>query len=438
MAFLMRLESRGVDYQRRARSRRAAWAALAWFAAVIAYAWLAGGPPVTGAPTFWLYLGSFVAALVGATTLVRLRFYPALTAPTAARRPAMVSVGEGAIVVEYGRGVWRWPLSDVVEGWTESFQDEDDVVLRTRRDDLVAVRVDSPEAGSALLRAVGVSADKQVVRLRLAERSASSAPVGCIAGAAGVVLPFALVGSGVGLWFAVAAILRRGAPDSGLWVFAAIFAASLLAAFKVLQAMVPPLATVGVDGIEVRGFGSRRFIPLDDVSRVDSSDRGVTLRLRSGPDLTLTTFRNTSDGRQGHPATRAALLRRIEQALAARRASQSQVARAAALERHGKSFARWRVELASLTKQDADYRRSAGLARDDLERILEDASAPVEHRVGAAVALTAAGDGDVRRRVRIAAAACADQSLRAALEAAAEQELDEDKLERALRRVHEA
>jgi hypothetical protein len=128
-------------------------------------------------------------------------------------------------------------------------------------------------------------------------------------------------------------------------------------------------------------------------------------------------------------------VRRIEDALAARVASQSQVARAAALERHGRPFARWRAELASLAQQGADYRRNAGLARDDLQRVLEDASAPTEHRVGAAVALAAAGEVDIRRRVRIAAAACADRDLRAALEAAAEEELDEAKLERALRRT---
>jgi hypothetical protein len=434
----MELESQGVELKRRARVRRVAWATVAWVPAWIVRAIYAPGALFPGGLGVWISVASFVAALWGLVTLVRLRLYTANTAPTKARRPALVSVTETEMTVSNAAGVWRWPLSDIDEGWVEEYQGDNDVVLRTRRDDLVAVRVASPGEGAELLRAVGVSADKQVARFRLAEASASSSPVGCICLAGGLVLPFVLFGAATGLWLSLASMLRGGAEGNAVAAFAAVFVVALVAAFLALRAMVPPRATVGLDGVELRGLGWRRFVPLDSVSGVESTERGVTLRLREGSPVALTTFRNTSDGVQGHPATRAALLRRIEDALAARLASQAQVARAAALERHGRPFARWRAELAALAGPDADYRRSAGLARDDLQRVLEDAAAPIEHRVGAAVALAAAGEVDIRRRVRIAAAACADRDLRAALEAAAEEELDEAKLERALRRAHDA
>jgi hypothetical protein len=434
----MQLESRGVELKRRARVRRAAWATVAWMPVWIACAVLAPDALFTGRLGGWISIASFLAALWGAVTLVRLRLYTANTAPTKARRPARVSVMEEEVTVSHAAGVWRWPLSDIGEGWTEEYLGDSDVVLRTRQDDLLAVRVASPGEGAELLRAVGVSADKHVARFRLAEASASSSSVGCICLSGGLALPFVLFGAAMGFWINLASTLRGGADANAVAVHAAVFVVALVAAFLALRAMVPPLATVGVDGIELRGLGWRRFLPLDSVSGVESVERGVVLRLREGSPVTLTTFRNTSDGVQGHPATRAALLRRIEDAVAARLASQAQVARAALLERHGRPFASWRAELTSLAKQGADYRRNAGLASEDLQRVLEDAAAPTEHRVGAAVALTAAGEVDTRRRVRIAAAACADRDLRAALEAAAEEALDEAKLERALRRVHDA
>jgi hypothetical protein len=60
-----------------------------------------------------------------------------------------------------------------------------------------------------------------------------------------------------------------------------------------------------------------------------------------------------------------------------------------------------------------------------LARVLEDAGAPAERRIGAALALGAAGEG---RRIERAVAACADTRLRIALESAATDRLAEEEM----------
>jgi hypothetical protein len=54
--------------------------------------------------------------------------------------------------------------------------------------------------------------------------------------------------------------------------------------------------------------------------------------------------------------------------------------------------------------------------------------------VAAAIALSSKGDPEARRRVRVAVEACADQDLRAALEHAAEGEIEEAELGRVTKR----
>jgi hypothetical protein len=68
-------------------------------------------------------------------------------------------------------------------------------------------------------------------------------------------------------------------------------------------------------------------------------------------------------------------------------------------------------------------------------RILEARDASTERRVGAALALSATPDAELRRRVRVVIDTCADEELRAAIEEAAEGAPDEQSFERALTRV---
>src|SRR6185312_1710914 len=99
------------------------------------------------------------------------------------------------------------------------------------------------------------------------------------------------------------------------------------------------------------------------------------------------------------------------------------------LERGGRTVAAWRDDLASLLGESEDYRKR-GLSAADLGALIEDAAAPVERRVAAAVALGARQRDEARRRVRIATQAAADDDLRLALERAAEGEIEAAAIER--------
>jgi predicted ABC-type transport system involved in lysophospholipase L1 biosynthesis ATPase subunit len=72
-----------------------------------------------------------------------------------------------------------------------------------------------------------------------------------------------------------------------------------------------------------------------------------------------------------------------------------------------------------------------------LLRTVEDSSAAVESRLGAAVAATSGGDPDAVQRVRVAAAATASPRLRVALEAVAVLDSSEPEAEAALRKALE-
>ncbi|KYF52930.1 hypothetical protein BE08_00315 [Sorangium cellulosum] len=71
-----------------------------------------------------------------------------------------------------------------------------------------------------------------------------------------------------------------------------------------------------------------------------------------------------------------------------------------------------------------DY-RATGLTPEDVLHSLDDASAPPERRIGAALLLRVTGYPEAQSLIRVAAESTADDELRAALERAAEDELDE-------------
>lgn len=408
---------------------------IAYLAAWALYAVAGPQPTVLGSMTSWVWVASFVGAWIAAVTLIRLRFYAAPSAEMAWRTSATVEIDDRELSIQEGRSVRRFALDDIAEGWTESIGGEEDVVLRTRADDLIAVRVPTQAHGRKLLFAAGVAVEQHFMRMRLAEASVASATVGCVCATAGILLPITLLITGIvfGLSAHHALESGRALSDAG-YLSGVVFAAAVYGSYKLLQAMTPPLATVGVDGVEIRELGRRRFIPLDGVAGVGVTTLGVTLTMKDGAEIVLTTLRHRGhDDLRVEVATREALARRIRGALAARKASDAGVTRVDTLERKGRTFESWREELTALGRDHAGYRR-AGLGRDDLGRVLDDLAAPAEHRIAAAMALSSSDDEATRRRVRVAAAACADPDLRAALEAAAEAELEEALVERVVGR----
>jgi hypothetical protein len=120
-----------------------------------------------------------------------------------------------------------------------------------------------------------------------------------------------------------------------------------------------------------------------------------------------------------------ALARRIEEGRA--RHAKSQAHPLELLDRNGRSILKWQKSVR--TAMLGGF-RDVALGRNDLEEILADPKAPLERRIGAALALREEQEG--RARIRIAAETAADAGVRAALEAASHEEIDEAALLRSL------
>jgi hypothetical protein len=227
-------------------------------------------------------------------------------------------------------------------------------------------------------------------------------------------------------------------PATALWqhvlgvgwngLLAALATCAVVSAL-VVRLFARPRLVIGGDGIRIEGGLGGRFIPYADIARVlasahgaDEASNAIVLTLRTGKSVVLPTVA------QEHEQV-AALVRRIEAGRAAVETQGAGLARV--LDRNGRSLDAWRAELAALGARQGGF-RDAPVSADLLERELRDATAPAERRVAAAVALKALDPDD--RRVRVVVDTSADEDVRAALEAACEDRLDEDVLARVARR----
>ncbi len=189
---------------------------------------------------------------------------------------------------------------------------------------------------------------------------------------------------------------------------------------------------VGADGLTTRWLRRERFIAFRDVDRVDRSGRisraahDTVVTLRSGRKLRLrTTESPNSYDELG--AESAAMLERVTSALAAWQSAGLGVD-AAALRRDARSPRDW---LRGIDEALHGGYRVAVVPVDALSRLVADAAANREARVGAAVALVRIGSDESRVRVRVAAEGCAETELRAVLQAIAEAD-DDDSVAAAL------
>ena len=152
----------------------------------------------------------------------------------------------------------------------------------------------------------------------------------------------------------------------------------------------PPEVVIGNDGVSVeRAYGSR-FFRVDD-PRLWSALRGLGI-----DDVRV-----------------ASVLRRAEE-----RAGTQGVGEPVVFGRAGRSLAEWRSALSAML--EGGYRDSPKTS-EDAARVLSSAAAGPDERIGAALALRAAGEAD---RVRVAAAGTANERVRVALEAVADDEGD--------------
>jgi hypothetical protein len=370
----------------------------------------------------------------------------------------------------------RVGLDEVQEGWLEDIHgqaDLCDVVLRLRSGRDVAVRVRGRVAGESLLRTIGVSVTDRALRMPL-RSLASSQRFGEMIGITSLALVLlSLFAGGGGLVWFVIMYLRHGSPINDTRGLAILV--SLLVALSVFSLAGVRLLSrflrrgevvVGTDGVALEGVGRRRFIAYARVSRIARDPRGVRLYLKDGVSVLLPSLADANaplpvtagvdaafdpaSVKRGIPhrvsvealfrqdvIRREALFARIDQAMRARGRSRVSHVQLAQLDRRSRSVPAWREDLRALLAVEGSGYRGAALGPDQLAEVVEDAGAPTERRVAAAVALSGKGDEEARRRVRVAVEACADQDLRAALEHAAEGEIEEAELHRAMKQRRE-
>lgn len=339
-------------------------------------------------------------------------------------------------------------LANIVQGYREH---PNLVYLVTRAGETLVVRPvrDAHAACERLLHACGVSASERTLRVPLPSAAARIYGGRLLAGMA-LACDFVLL-------FMVMIALGLGGREifhteglRGAWTMLAFVALGVgpLAAlgYAVLRALGRREAIVGADGVVFRGALRARRVAYDDVARIAHDRRGVRLHRRDGSSLLLPTtgaaplpmppLPTPSGELPEGEAHRDVLFHRIQDAMAARAQGAFDRPGLDALDRRGRAIDTWREELARVTRGDADYRR-APLTGADLGGVIEDAAAPAERRIAAAVALSTSAPEEARRRVRIAVDACADEELKRALEQAGEGEIDEALIDReASRRVY--
>ena len=184
-----------------------------------------------------------------------------------------------------------------------------------------------------------------------------------------------------------------------------------------------PVVIVGADGLRLTGGLRRRFVPFSAVKSVrptsvslprgvdaqyirDIPGWGVALELHDGESLHLPTI-GQSDAQIG------TLVSRIRAGLGEYHADTGRPLDE--LARNGRSVEQWKRELGAWQQRDAGFREQP-VGPEELQRVLLDASAPLERRVGAALALKSAEPAS-HSRIRIAAETSANDAARAALEA---------------------
>jgi hypothetical protein len=345
------------------------------------------GPP----PAAW-------AALFGQTSLVAAALFTLSLIVGAARRyvPGTLSRVDGRLVVEtsglFGRS--RLRFLPVRAGHLVPAGRRTRAELDLENGDLLSVEADDVTEARAFLRAAGVDAAHQRARIRLAEpisQLVAFVMIGVVVGL--VTLPFARL--------LIAGEMR--ALITLFWLGAVGIVTGLLTRLFSL-----PEVTVGTDGVWYSRGPFRRFIPLSDIESVRSSGATLTFHLRGGR------VRRVRSLTGADPSRSAALEMRVREALAAQ-GDEHISGHLELLDRRGRSIAAWSEALTGLARVGASY-RATGLSADDLAAIVTSPEATPERRLGAALALHAAGHPAAAERIRVAAAQCASGRLRIALE----------------------
>lgn len=221
----------------------------------------------------------------------------------------------------------------------------------------------------------------------------------------------------------VAAGLRMDAAMNAAevegWRFGLFIAASGLVSAFLNLIFSSKSVKVGVDGLRIESVFSRTFIPYEDIEEVSAADGALII---CGPRGRRSLFA---------PGVDARVLEEIA-ALATRRANTSASLSEKLVTWQPQTVKRWREAI--LRKVDSTSYRDRSVSDEDLAAALAAPGLTRERRAAVAVALASRGDDAGRCRLRVAAAAVADDTTRVLLERLAEEEADDAAIEAALAR----
>lgn len=260
-----------------------------------------------------------------------------------------------------------------------------------------------------------------------------------------LVVPLCPGGSGTSRWLMVLGafgpalaehvLSSAGWPVLGMMVFAAW----VLAFVSMLRRQHHARVIVGDDGVDIAAEGSHRFVPYSRVANVDWDECGVILDLRDGDSVTLSVMepemmRATAEAAITRAqARRDALHERICQRWtrwAAREERGHEDGGAVRLlDRNGRTLDAWVSAVRALVPEAGLSYRHLVLDHDAVAMVLEDPNASVERRVAAAFALARRDDPGLQQRVRVVMDSCASAPVRAAIDRAAHDALDEQTLD---------
>jgi hypothetical protein len=296
---------------------------------------------------------------------------------------------------------------DVRAAWVMPNETSTVVEFEQADGDVLSAEFSSAEDGHAAVGAAGIDIRKRAMRVLLGGRWDG------IGYGIATVLFVLLQGTPLFLLFIAFASLGKE-PSIALAV--ALLAASMVFGSRILG---PTAVTIGSDGVSwKRGF-SKGFVAYRDLAVVETwHGNDIMFRKHNGEIILLSHSRKD-------PARTAGTVSLIQHAMYGAQTSSSDAL--SILDRNERSIEAWREAMKALFSSAA-Y-RSVAVTRDDLSRTLDDPQSSSERRIGAAMALAAAGDADALTRVRVAAEACADENLRYCLEGVAAGDTDEHALE---------
>jgi hypothetical protein len=287
------------------------------------------------------------------------------------------------------------PSERILGGWVEPRANAAPVVhVRAAGGGHVTLVVRDVDRGRALLAALGVDASRVAATFWTLAR-----PIG-------EPRTFARVGALVVIALTLGMLAGRDSPAASALAVVALLIA-------LLGLVVPTRVSIGADGVHLRWLGTSRFVAWSTVLAVEPFDGGVVLALEGGRWLTL----RTPQEHDRHDPECLAMIERLRAAWRANVQARAEPLPTDVVRRTGGRSTRtrdWVRAMRAITQEQPSYRTSA-VPPEGLWRIVESPHADGDARTGAAIALAPSLDAVGRKRLREAAASCAEPRLRVAL-----------------------